>query len=116
MSTRITRDVVTHLNKPIKMGKKLIKTLILSILTFLSTSFINVMSHLTSPVNKTVGYKSLEIGFPFKYYEEFMIDYPIPNYRWNLSNLILDIILTFIIVSGIMYIMNKNRVTTTSNS
>lgn len=67
------------------------------------------MSHLTSPINKTVGYKSLEIGFPFKYYEEFMIDCPNPNYGWNLNNLILDIILTLIIVSGIMCFINKKN-------
>lgn len=91
------------------MGKKLIITLILSILTFLSTLFLTVMSHLTSPINKTVGYKSLEIGFPFKYYEEFMIDCPNPNYGWNLNNLILDIILTLIIVSGIMCFINKKN-------
>lgn len=92
------------------MGKKIIITLILSILTFLSTSFLTVISHLTSPINKTVGYKSLEIGFPFKYYEEFMIDCPNPNYGWNLNNLILDIILTLIIVSGIMNFINKKNV------
>jgi hypothetical protein len=92
------------------MGRKLIITLILSILTFLSTSFLTVISHLTSPVNKTVGYKSLEIGFPFKYYEEFMIDCPNPNYGWNLNNLIIDIILTLIIVSGIMFFINKKNV------
>ncbi len=89
------------------MGRKLIITLILSILTFLSTSFLTVINHLTSPINKTIGYKSLEIGFPFKYYEEFMIDCPNLNYGWNFNNLILDIILTLIIVSGIIYIMNK---------
>ena len=92
------------------MGKKIIITLILSILTFLSTLFLTIISHLTSPINKTVGYKSLEIGFPFKYYEEFMIDCPNPNYGWNLNNLILDIILTLIIVSGIMYFINKKNV------
>ena len=92
------------------MGRKIIITLILSILTFLSTSFLTVINHLILPINKTVGYKSLEIGFPFKYYEEFMIDCPNPNYGWNLNNLILDIILTFIIVSGIIYIMNKKNV------
>jgi hypothetical protein len=82
----------------------------MSVLVFLSISFLTVFNHLTSPINRTVGYKSLEIGFPFKYYEEFMIDCPNPNYGWNLNNLILDIILTLIIVSGIMYIINKKNV------
>ncbi len=92
------------------MRKKIIITLILSILTFLSTSFLTVISHLTSPINRIIGYKSLEIGFPFKYYEEFMIDCLNPNYGWNLNNLILNIILTLIIVSGIIYLMNKKNV------
>ncbi len=63
-----------------------------------------------SPINRTIGYKSLEIGFPFKYYEEFMIDCANPNYSWNLNNLILDIILTLIVVSGIVYLMNRKNV------
>jgi len=90
--------------------KYIFLTLLMSVLVFLSISFLTVFNHLTSPVNKTVGYKSLEIGFPLKYYEEFMIDCPNPNYGWNLNNLILDIILTLIIVGGIMYIMNKKNV------
>jgi len=88
--------------------KYIFLTLLMSVLVFLSTSFLTVFNHLTSPINRTVGYKSLEIGFPFKYYEEFMIDCPNPNYGWNLNNLILDIIITLIIVSGIMYFVNKN--------
>ena len=80
-------------------------------LVFFSVSFLTVFSHLTSPINRTIGFKSLEIGFPFKYYEEFMIDCPNPNYGWNLGNLFLDIFLTLIIVSGIIYYVKK-RVTT----
>ncbi len=92
------------------MIRKGIGIIFMSMLVFFSTSFLTVINHLISPINKTIGYKSLEIGFPFKYYEEFMIDCPNPNYGWNLSNLILDIILTLIIVSGITYIMNKKNV------
>ena len=79
-------------------------------LIFLSTSFLTVLSHMTSPINPTNGYKSLEIGFPFKYYEEFMIDCPNPNYGWNLSNLIIDIVLTLIVVNAIMFIIDKKKV------
>ena len=79
-------------------------------MVFFSTSFLTVINHLISPINKTVGYNSLEIGFPFKYYEEFIIDCPNPNYGWNLNNLILDIVLTVIIVSGIIYFANKKNV------
>lgn len=91
--------------------KYIFLTLLMSVLVFLSTSFLTVLNHLTLPINRTVGYKSLEIGFPFKYYEEFMIDCPNPNYGWNFNNLILDIIITLIIISGIIYFVNK-RVTT----
>ncbi len=92
------------------MIKKIILILLFSTLVFFSVSFLTVINHLISPINKTIGYKSLEIGFPLKYYEEFMIDCPNPNFGWNLNNLILDIILTVIITSGILYIMNKKNV------
>lgn len=58
------------------MIKKGIGIILISMLVFFSTSFLIVMNHLISPINKTVRYKSLEIGFLFKYYEEFMIDCP----------------------------------------
>ena len=90
--------------------KGILKIILISVFVFFSTSFLTVINHLTSPINKTIGYKSLEIGFPFKYYEEFIIDCPNPNYGWNLNNLILDIILTLVIVSGIKYLMNKKNV------
>jgi hypothetical protein len=80
----------------------------MSVLVFFSTSFLTVFNHLTSPINRTIGYQSLEIGFPFKYYEEFMVDCPNPNYGWDLNNLILDMIITLIVVSGIIYLVYKN--------
>ncbi|TRZ42170.1 hypothetical protein DMZ48_14145 [Robertkochia solimangrovi] len=92
------------------MLKNSLKVILFSFLVFCSTSFLTVINHLTSPINETIGYKSLEIGFPFKYYEEFMIDCPNPNYGWNLNYLIFDIILTVIIVSGIKYLINKKNV------
>ena len=101
------------MNKKIAILKESIKIILISVLVFFSTSFLTVLNHLISPINKTVGYKSLEIGFPFKYYEEFMIDCPNPNYGWNLNNSIFDIILTLVIVSGIKYLMNKKKRFTT---
>ena len=92
------------------MIKDSLKIISISFLVFFSISFLTVINHLTSPINKTIGYKSLEIGFPFKYYEEFMIDCPNPNYGWNLDYLIFDIILTLLIVSGIKYLINKKNV------
>lgn len=89
------------------MIKKIILSVLLSTLVFFSISFLTVINHLTSPINRTIGYKSLEIGFPFKYYEEFIIDCPNLNYGWNLNNLILDIILTVLTISGIIYLINK---------
>uniref|UniRef100_UPI00404AA9D2 hypothetical protein n=1 Tax=Flavobacterium sp. TaxID=239 RepID=UPI00404AA9D2 len=83
--------------------------LLLSVLVFLSVSFLTVFTHLNSPFNTSSRYKSLEIGFPFTYYEEFMVECPNLNFGWNLNNLILDIVLVFITVSGIMYFVNNKK-------
>ena len=92
------------------MIKKGIRIILMSMLVFCSISFLTIFNHLASPINKVTGYKPIEIGFPFKYYEEFIIDCPKLNYGWNSKNLVFDIILTLIIVSGIFYFRNKEKV------
>ena len=76
----------------------------MSILVFSLSSFLTVVQHIKSPLNQTAGYEPLEIGFPFQYYHEFMVDCPSLNYGWDSKNLILDIIITVTFVGGILLI------------
>ncbi len=62
---------------------------------FLSISFLTVLFQINSPLYRAEDIYELSIGFPFKYYHEFMVDCPIPNSGWNVRNLILDCLLIF---------------------
>ncbi len=79
---------------------------ILSVLVFFSTSFVTVLFHINSPINRQID-DSLYIGFPFTYYSQFFIEEPIPNSGWKLNNLLLDIVITWIIVTGIYLLSTK---------
>lgn len=81
------------------MIKKLAEGTLLSILVFLSISFISVLVQINSPLQRDVLI-GREIGFPLTYYYEFMVDCSIPNSGWNLKNLILDSVLTWLVVIG----------------
>jgi hypothetical protein len=80
--------------------KTTFKATILSILVFLSVSFITVLCNI-NPLHyykDSENYK-LNIGFPFVYYEQFWLgNSSIPNSGWNINNLFLDIILTWILI------------------
>lgn len=82
---------------------------ILSGLVFFSSSFITVLMLLNSPLHRQEGFE-VKIGFPFTYYQEFMVDCPIPNSAWDIKNLTLDILITWIVVTGITFwIRNKKN-------
>jgi len=92
-----------------KVVKELIKGTILSMLIFFSTSFLTVLFQINSPLNRINENYELEIGFPFKYYHEFWVDYPIPNSGWNINNLMLNCGITWIVTIGIMTLLKKRK-------
>ena len=91
------------------MIKTILNGTILSILTFFSTSFLTVLFQINSPLNRVTDNHELNIGFPFIYYQEFMIDCPIPNSGWTISNLIWDCLITWIAVTGAFVIIKRIR-------
>ena len=50
----------------------------------------------------------LYIGFPFIYYNEFMLDCPIPNSDWNILNLFLDCVIIWILTIVVYKLIKKN--------
>lgn len=88
---------------------KLTIATILSILVFFSISFVTVLTQINSPLHRIYDYYELEIGFPFRYYHEFMVDCPIPNSGWNINNLILDCAITWIVVTGLYLVVKRNK-------
>lgn len=92
-----------------KLTKYVFCGTILSILIFFSVSFLTVLFQINSPLNRIHEYYELKIGFPFQYYHEFMVDCLIPNYGWNINNLILDCTIVWILVTGLYLIMKRNK-------
>lgn len=88
------------------MIKKIIIGTILSVLIFFSISFVTVLFQISSPIHRqTNGH--LDIGFPFIYYSQFMVDGPEPNSGWDGNNLILDILLIWIVATGVYVFLNR---------
>ena len=79
----------------------------LSILVFFSISFIYVLTSIGA--NQTDPF-SLEIGFPYSYYNGFLLgsnDYL--NFGWVLKNLFIDCFLTWIVVCGLYFNLKKSK-------
>jgi len=89
------------------MFKKLIIGTLLSILIFFSISFITVLFQINSPLHHMDVSYELRIGFPFEYYHEFMVDCPLPNWGWNVNNLLLDCGLIWGITMLIIMVINR---------
>lgn len=91
------------------MTKNLVFGTLLSILIFFAISFITVLFHLNSPLNRFDFYE-MKIGFPFCYYKDFWVSgSSIPNYVWNVKNLILDCSLTWIVVVILFFVAKRER-------
>ncbi len=91
------------------MIKTIIKGTLLSTLIFFTISFLTVLFQINSPLNRINEKYELRIGFPFEYYYEFFVDCPIPNSGWNIKNLILNILITWILTTGIILIKKKRK-------
>ncbi|MGD1845840.1 MAG: hypothetical protein ACFB10_10650 [Salibacteraceae bacterium] len=81
----------------------------LSILVFFSTSFLTVLFQINSPLHRLTDAYELNIGFPFNYYYEFMVEYPVPNSGWRLNNLFWDCFITWIVVTGTFVLQKKRK-------
>jgi hypothetical protein len=88
------------------MIRKLTIGTILSILIFFSTSFLTVLFQINSPLHRQTN-DHVDIGFPLTYYSQFMVDYPIVNSGWEGKNLIIDIIITWTLTTGIYLFLTR---------
>jgi len=82
----------------------IVKGTLLSILLFFSISFLTVLSQLLF----TSEPYSLEIGFPFEYYRQFLLrGSDFLNTEWNRTNLWLDCFITWFFATGLYFLKNK---------
>lgn len=77
------------------MIRKLIYGTVLSILIFFSVSFLTVLSQLNTPLSRVGKNYKLSIGFPFEYYDQFLVNYTCLHTSWNIKNLILNCAITW---------------------
>jgi len=80
-----------------KLLTRLLKQIIFSIMMFFSISFITVLFQINSPIHRIKDSYELRIGFPLEYYHEFMVDCPIPNSGWDISNLVFNFVIVWIL-------------------
>jgi hypothetical protein len=94
-----------------KSWQNLFKATALSILIFLSISFLTILVNI-APFRfyeNNEMYK-MEIGFPFTYYSQFWVGNSIfPNFGWNVPNLLLDCLLTWVFIVGIYFWFKQKK-------
>jgi len=94
-----------------KSIKKIITASLLSILVFLSISFITVLLRM-APFHYYKNGEGIKftIGFPFKYYTVFFANgNSTPNWGWATSYLVYDCLLTWAVVMVVYLTMMKKR-------
>jgi hypothetical protein len=84
---------------------------VLSVLVFLSFSFLSVLSCIKPLHNDRPGELSgMQIGVPFTYYQQFyMKGQDMPNYGWSVPYLIYDYFLTMILVAGLYWLKHRKK-------
>lgn len=89
--------------------KHLIKVIVYSFLCFCTCSYLSVMYSLLGSVfypSKPVT----NLGFPLKYYYQFWLNgSDSPNCGWIISNFVIDVIITLVIVSMVYYLYCNRR-------
>ena len=79
----------------------------LSVLVFFSISFITVLLQLNLPLHRQTD-GVLDIGFPMTYYSQFVVD-SFLHTGWNMTSLLVDCLLTWLITVSIYGVRWKNK-------
>jgi hypothetical protein len=109
-ATKLVYTILSKNTTEMSTTKTILNGTILSILIFFSVLFITVLLQINSPLNRQVD-STLNIGFPFIYYNQFLVDPPIPNSGWNGKNLIVDFLFVWLIVVSLYAIvLEKKRI------
>jgi hypothetical protein len=85
--------------------KQFIFASIASILVFLSVTY----AHFIFIGATGEEYAERNMGFPFTFYKEFWVNPPYPNFGWDLTYLMLDILITWIVILGVFYWLLKTK-------
>lgn len=92
----------------LKRFKNLISATVLSVLVFLSISFVTVLIQI-NPIHYYANGEPyrLDIGYPFRFYEQFFLrGSEIPNSGWYIDNLLYDCVLTWLFITG-LYVLTQ---------
>ncbi|WP_103068693.1 hypothetical protein [Aquimarina sediminis] len=82
--------------------KKIISVTVVSILIFLSISFLTVLNFVF-----TSGFPELKIGFPLQYYNRFFTAPDELRFSWNIWNLIIDFLVIWGITAVVYYLSKR---------
>lgn len=89
------------------MARRLVIGTLLSILVFFAVSFLSILGQIAGPLNGHTPRVRLDVGWPFKYYEEFWAGNPSMNCGWNVQNLVLGCVLTWTAVTGVYLLLTR---------
>lgn len=90
----------------------LIRSTLVSIVIFFAISFVTVLLCI-GPLHYTrMGDDySFNIGFPFQYYHQFIVSgNPFPDFGWDVTNLLIDCIITWTIVVAVVYFKRQKNI------
>jgi len=83
------------------MIRRLLIGTLLSILVFFTVSFLTVLIQIAGPLNGHAPRVGLDVGWPLTFYTEFWVrGSTSANYGWNVPNLMLVCLITWIIFTG----------------
>ena len=92
------------------MRKSIIHGTLLSVLIFFTISFITVLFQIQSPLNRDSVVLEFEIGFPFVYYQEFLMDCTSLHAGWYPLNLLWDCAIIWVLTVGFYEVLRRKRI------
>src|SRR5262245_1301246 len=93
------------------MIRRLFIGTLLSILVFFAVSFLSILGQIAGPMNGHAPRIRLDVGWPFKFYEEFWLSGSTSaNCGWDIKNLLLGCALTWVLVTSAYFIITSGKV------
>lgn len=92
------------------MIRKILIATIYSSIAFCVISYLSVLTSLLNSIGKPTKKPIANLGFPFKYYEQFWLEGSnSPNCGWNVSSFIFDYIIIWILVTLLFFKLKEKK-------
>ncbi len=95
--------------KKLYVVKLILEGTLVSLIIFLSITFLMVLFKIHFPFQIVTDYYELKLGFPFPFYHRLRVDRVLPKEGWKSLFLLADYMITWLVVTVTYFLVKRKK-------